>query len=111
MILFRLLIIIPVLVFTSHLGAVQSHDDQIVDTITYDEVRDYCYSVISYFRYDLSVWNWSDHFMKEQLRELLERYLLECINTPESRKLFQKYEEVDWDVKEMMRIYNLHLDE
>lgn len=75
------------------------------NAIAYKEVKEECYRLIRNVHQNLHIWEWPNSFVRDILKESLEDYLMVYLNTPESRQLFAKYEAVDWNIHEMMKMH------
>jgi hypothetical protein len=75
-----------------------------VGAAAYD-IKEECYHFIYSIYRNLAIWEWPDSMVKHILKTNLENYLIEYLNTPESHQLYLKYEAVDWNIHEMMKIH------
>jgi len=75
------------------------------DAIEYKDIKEECYRLIRHVHQNLHILEWSDSFVKDILKEQLEDYLMAYLNTPESLHLCAKYEAVDWNIHEMMKMH------
>jgi hypothetical protein len=82
--------------------------DEQCNEIDFEDVKEDCCRLIRNVHQYVHIWEWPDSFVKDMLKEGLENYLMVELNTPESCQLYAKYEAVDWNIYEMMKIH-LHL--
>ena len=101
---------IPVFVLVGQLNAFSDRDSQSVDVVAYGDIKQECYHFIDSVHRNLHIWEWSDSMVKNLLKTHLEDYLVGHLNTPESHRLHLKYETVDWDIHEMIKMH-LSVDE
>ena len=99
------LAIIPIFLSVGHLNAFLDRESQPVDVVAYDDVKKECYHFIYSVYRNLHILEWPDSMVKHILKTNLEEYLVGYLNTPESCKLHLKYEEVDWNIHEMMKMH------
>ena len=71
----------------------------------YRGIEKECYHFIYNVYRNLPIWEWPDSMVKHILKTHLEDYLIEHLNTPESRKLHLKYEAADWNIHAMMEVH------
>ena len=81
-----------------------AEDDQRIDPDRYKELEENCHRVIYNIHRNLPILEWPDSLTREILRIHIEEYLME-LNTPEARKLCAKYDEVGWDIAEMVELH------
>ena len=75
------------------------------DVFVYREIKDECYHFVYNIHRNLQIWKWPDSLVKDTLKIGLEDYLTKHLNTPESRTLYLKYEAMDWNIHEMVKIH------
>ena len=76
---------------------------QMVNETTYSELKEECYRVVYFFYRNLSILPWSDP--KQVMKDYLDGYLTVDLKTPESQRLYKKYEDLNWDIHEMMKLH------
>jgi hypothetical protein len=108
--LVSLLALISVFISAEHLNAYPDRESPPVESKAYGDIEEECYHFIYSVYRNLHIWEWPDSMIKHILKTNLEDYLIGYLNTPESRKLHQKYEAVDWNIHEMMEMH-LSVDE
>ena len=79
--------------------------DELIDIGAYEEIKEACSRVVYHIDRDSYVWQWPDSWVQERLKIYLGGYLMEDLNTPESRKLYQQYEDLHWDIQKMMQLH------
>ncbi|MDE3055154.1 MAG: hypothetical protein KGI80_00435 [Verrucomicrobiota bacterium] len=102
--LVKFILVVHVFVAWWSLYALECQDNLAIDVVAYDGIKKECDRVVYFYYRNLHILEWPDSVIKELLKIQLEPYLIEDLNTTESHKLYQKYEEVDWNVHEMMKI-------
>lgn len=86
-------------------GQTISHDDLFIDVMAYDAIKKQCEHCIYWYYRNLDVVPHSSLFLSEQLKMQLEWFLLDDLNTAEAKKLHAKYEALNWDIPEMMKMH------
>ena len=96
---------LTIVLFAGHLNASVNLPSQPIDIAAYGDIKRECDHFLYGIHRNLPIWDWPEPMIKQILKTNLEEYLLGYLNTPESRMLYLKYETVDWNIQEMMRIY------
>lgn len=99
------LTLIRFFVSTSYLNAFSANDSEF-NVVVYREIKDECYHFIYNIHRNLPILEWPDSLVKDILKMHLEDYLIKHLNTSESRTLYSKYEAMDWDIQEMMKMHH-----